>query len=556
MEPFTVEDVQALRQAAIQSGWVYVSSLAMRTFKKTPLLKRWCEIRAEGEDVCYMEFYRDKDDVEPTKRVSLQFTRVVVSHGRRFTQAQAARIPNASGSIRATAFYIDFPTNLRQCRPNSSPFFETRSMRADTSEVAEDFPLGFIMVAPDARAAEDWERALVNGCNTYVPKEGRRARVQRWINRAWMRIRGDLSIDQFDESFRPSSMDSEFAENFFSIGASGTDRADALKVVMEMQDEDSDNDGSEKSFQTAGESSESEESVERQVMRVSFRLTSRRDSKERESGDKVPTFSSVEDMLKETDDEYRQSVPISPNEIQSAVEYVESTRSLSNMKLEDAKAAGWSLCCTTDTFDCFKSIDEKSGLVRTRTWARIANVPPQSLFHLLYNNDARKDWDHHYARFETIWKDANDPNLDILDAIVSAPIGCANREFLEWRRCMIPDKDREANTGKFVIFLRSWSGPTARPVLKSHVRAEVWLSAYLIQWWRDATTGEPLGSDVMVMSQIDIKGLIPKYLVNALSNSAPKKWVKGVTSAATKEIERKGISKNMTDAELDALYGF
>jgi hypothetical protein len=559
METITVQEIQELRQTAIQSGWVYVSSLAMRTFRKTPLLKRWCEIRTENGafETCVMEFYRDRDDFEPTKRINLGFTRVVVSHGRRFTQAQFARIPSSGGPLRATAFYIDFPPGLRRSIASASPratspFFETRSMRADPREMAEDFPLGFIMVAPDAEEA--WENALINACNTYIPRESKRERVQRWINRAWMRIRGDLSIDQFDESFRPSSLDSEMAENFFSIGTvDGQQHADALKLLTgsPMLSESGD-EGSEHSFQTAGTSSASEDAVERQVMRVSFRMA-RRGS--REPGAPIPAaFSTVEEMLAEKDDETRHSTPISLQEINSTIDYVEGTKVLS---LGEDQRGAWALCCTTDTFDCFKSIDEKSGLVRTRTWARIAGVPPQTMFHILYNNEARKNWDHHYARFDTIWIDEKDPNLDILDAIVSAPIGCANREFLEWRRRLVPDRNRDPHSGKFVIFLRSWSSPESRPVLKGNVRAEVWLSAYLIQWWTDPSTGQILGSDVMVMTQIDIKGLVPKYLVNALSNSAPKKWVKGVTNAAVKELEERGIAEEclkMSDQVLDAIY--
>jgi hypothetical protein len=61
----------------------------------------------------------------------------------------------------------------------------------------------------------------------------------------------------------------------------------------------------------------------------------------------------------------------------------------------------------------------------------------------------------------------------------------------------------------------------------------------------------------MVMSQVDIKGLIPRYLVNALSASAPKRWVKSVTNAAHKELEERGIANrcmHMQHSELDALY--
>jgi hypothetical protein len=97
-----------------------------------------------------------------------------------------------------------------------------------------------------------------------------------------------------------------------------------------------------------------------------------------------------------------------------------------------------------------------------------------------------------------------------------------------------------------------------RPVGKNNVRAEVWLSGYLIQWWKD-TDGTVLGSQVLVMTQIDVKGLIPKYLVNALSSSGPKRWVKSVTAAAVSEIE---TVKKMTleqimsfsDVQLDQIY--
>jgi hypothetical protein len=262
-------------------------------------------------------------------------------------------------------------------------------------------------------------------------------------------------------------------------------------------------------------------------------------------------------MLSEPDDSKRHSIAISIEEIESVIAYVEKTRSFSRADPQET-GGEWSKCCESDSFDCFKSIDEASGLVRTRTWAKLPGVPPQCLFHILYDNAARKHWDHHYTRFDTIWRNSSEVSgggdLDIVDAIVGAPFGCANREFMEWRRRLLPDPQRENRTGKFVIYLRSWSGPECRSVLKSHVRAEVWLSAYLIQWWKDEN-GVVLGSEVMVMSQIDIKGLIPRYLVNALSSSAPRRWVKAVTAAANKELQDRNLSvETLTDAQLDAIY--
>lgn len=262
-------------------------------------------------------------------------------------------------------------------------------------------------------------------------------------------------------------------------------------------------------------------------------------------------------MFSEKDDEIRHYTKISQEEIQSVITYVESTRQFTSDP--SSVPEGWSLCSEGDSFDTFKSFDETTGVVRTRTWAKIAGIPLKHffLFFIIIKQENRGT----ITMLDSSPSGSTPltPSLDIIDAVVSAPLGCANREFLEWRRKSVPPPGRRERSGKFVIYLRSWSPEGGRPVGRGNVRAEVWLSGYLIQWWVDEETGRVLGSDVMVMTQIDIKGLIPKYIVNALSSSAPKKWVKGVTAAAQAELEQRGITEtalSMTDAVLDSIYGF
>ena len=489
-------------------------------------MRRWCELRpSEDKTEFVMDFFLDSDDVEPTKRIHLMFARVITTDSSRLTQAQLSKVSGRVGG----AFFIDFPA--ASYSHHSSPLYvETRSLKLEMA--ADDFPLGFIMVSAETGAANLWERSLKEGCKISVPREKKRERLQRWVNRAWLRLRGDLSLEQFDETFRPMPSSTSLGDedkNFFT-------------VVEKIDQED--NDSEMGSFQTADD----DEDEDLAFGRESLSPVGKRKIPDASSLSSSKThFSTIEEMLDETRDEIRHQVPISEAEIASAVEYVEKTRVFS-LDTTNSCPKEWSKCSEGETFDCFKSVDELSGLVRTRTWAKIANVPPQCLFHILYDNAARKNWDHHYVKFETVSQQSRD--LDILDAIVGAPFGCANREFMEWRRRMV------TNNEKFVIYLRSWSGSACRAVLKGNVRAEVWLSIYLVQWWRD-TEGNFLGSEVMVMSQVDIKGLIPRYLVNALSASAPKRWVKSVTNAAHKELEERGIANRcmrMHHSELDALY--
>jgi len=583
MESFSLAELQEYKTTPdedfVYANYVYVSSLAMRTYKKSPLLKRYCAVR-KIMDKLVLEFFMDKDDIEPTKRIYLSFARLVVSRSARLTSAQTARIerdhsiesehsgaafPPPHGG--AVAFYIDFPRKLVSKSVSASRLYETRSLMAATS--AGDFPLGFIMVASDPTEAAELEQVLSQGCLVTVPRERKRVKVQRWINRAWMKMRGDLSIDQFDEKFFRSaaSFDEDGKDNFFTIHKT---RGGPQQLPRTSTDggEDWDEDDGDASFVTAGSDDDehgsggdsSEERIERNAINEYHRRS--RDhlncsSSTRNNNAEVHpggSFKSVTEMFAESRDDVRHFTPISREEIESVVDYVEQTREYTTNP--SSVPSAWSMCSQGDSFDCFKSIDDSSGVVRTRTWAKIRGIPPQTLFHILYNNEARKSWDHHYAKFDTEWRDGD---LDIVDAVVTAPFGCANREFLEWRRCLKLQADERKN--KYVIYLRSWDDAKrgGRPVRRGNVRAEVWLSGYIIQWWLDEESGEVLGSDVMVMTQIDVKGLIPKYLVNALSSSGPKRWVKSVTSAAMSEIQdKRGMTCEeiirLTDKELVAMY--
>ena len=557
------------------SNWVYVSSLAMRSYRKSPLLKRWCRVRRDDDrqQKVYLEFFINEDDIEPTKRISLSNARLVVSRGAKLTSAQFARIdrdfgpasPTVSSDPQIAAFYIDFPKKfLKDIVSRDNTIYETRSVRiADNGK--DDFPLGFIMVSPTAAEAMQLETALSQGCQMTIPREKKRLKVQRWMNRAWMKLRGELSIDQFDEAIVSSNSTGSYEvknrdEIFFTVGAPRRGVVPRIESLDGMTDQWPD-DASGTSFITA-DGHDDDGSDDERIDRIAlggFHTAPGEDVHLRVSENNRSEFSSIEEMLAQKADDIRHATRISKFEILSVIDYVEQTKKFS-IDPSSITHTGWSLCSEGENFDCFKSIDESTGIVRTRTWAKLRSVPPQTLFHILYQTEARKNWDHHYARFESEWTDPNDPELDIIDAVVTAPFGCANREFLEWRRRFVPEKNRTNRDGTFVIYLRSYDDVDRnRPVGKNNVRAEVWLSGYLIQWWKDESTGQVLGSQVLVMTQIDVKGLIPKYLVNALSSSGPKRWVKSVTAAAISEIDsvRKMTLEsimNLTDVQLDDIY--
>ena len=262
----------------------------------------------------------------------------------------------------------------------------------------------------------------------------------------------------------------------------------------------------------------------------------------------------ITDILQLKHDRDRHNIPISREEIESMVVYVRETRGYTAISHPE-----WDFSITSPEFNFIRRTDNTSDLVRTRSWIKVPNVPPQVLFHLLTDPHERKAFDKYYLRFEVSRKVST--NLDVLISEVDAPIGMSNREFVEWRRTSIPvSPDVGRKDSVYAIELRSCDddqcSPSIRPRSRGIERAETWLSGYVITWWLDPISMEPLGSEILVMSQIDMRGMIPQMFVNIVGGvSAPTKWCRSLVEASTKFCKKSNIGVSMTDAEIEKKLG-
>lgn len=66
--------------------------------------------------------------------------------------------------------------------------------------------------------------------------------------------------------------------------------------------------------------------------------------------------------------------------------------------------------------------------------------------------------------------------------------------------------------------------------MRKVVRAETIISGYVIEQIQN----DPPVTSLTIISQNDIKGLIPKYLVNMASGKAPKQWVSNLITGCEK----------------------
>jgi hypothetical protein len=233
----------------------------------------------------------------------------------------------------------------------------------------------------------------------------------------------------------------------------------------------------------------------------------------------------------------------------SLIRFVDSTKRFTAKENPE-----WAFTVNTPHFQYIYQKDEVTGLIRSRSWTKIKGVPPQVVFQILYDPDCRKSFDKYYVRFE-VSRVVNE-HLDILISEVGGPVGLSNREFVEWRWHSMPSgHDTSISEAVYAIYLRSCSdeecSSQVRPKVKGVQRAETWISGYLIRWWLDEG-GIPIGSELLVLSQVDSKGSVPKVLVNMVSGpSAPTKWSRSLVIAAEKFSKSRGISINMPSDEID-----
>ena len=263
----------------------------------------------------------------------------------------------------------------------------------------------------------------------------------------------------------------------------------------------------------------------------------------------LTTFASVHDMIKTKDANVRQKIPVSDEEGLSMINFVESTK-----RYTATNNPEWDFTVETPLFQYIYQKDKPTGLIRNRSWTKIKGVPPQVLFHLLYDPVSRQSFDKYYVRFD-VSRVVNE-KLDVLVSEVEGPIGLSNREFVEWRWRHIPSgPDLPLTEAVYAIYLRSCPDDECcseiRPKTKGVERAETWISGYVVKWWLD-DNGSPVGSEVLVLSQVDSKGNVPKLLVNLVSGpSAPTKWSRSLVDAAEKLAQSKGISITVSSEEID-----
>mmetsp|Transcript_4056 Transcript_4056/g.3392 ORF Transcript_4056/g.3392 Transcript_4056/m.3392 type:complete len:170 (+) Transcript_4056:1240-1749(+) len=156
--------------------------------------------------------------------------------------------------------------------------------------------------------------------------------------------------------------------------------------------------------------------------------------------------------------------------------------------------------------------------------ATIVGFDKDTVYTAIYDTNIRQKWDKIFHKFLVVEDDAEKLET-VLYYSIKAPFGISNRDFLQKRKVLndYPTK------GISYMHFKSIEHPEV-PVYKGTIRADTIISGYVIEQIQD----NPPITKLTIISQNDIKGLIPKTIVNMASGRAPKQWVNNLISGCDK----------------------
>lgn len=98
------------------------------------------------------------------------------------------------------------------------------------------------------------------------------------------------------------------------------------------------------------------------------------------------------------------------------------------------------------------------------------------------------------------------------------PIGVADRDFLLSQDLVLDYPEK----GMMTVYFKSIEDDRM-PAMKGKVRATAHIQAFVCKPDQDPDTGKDV-THVMLVTNIDINGLVPKWIVNIAARSAPAQW--------------------------------
>ena len=157
-----------------------------------------------------------------------------------------------------------------------------------------------------------------------------------------------------------------------------------------------------------------------------------------------------------------------------------------------------------------------------RAYCILENLTMEAIIYSILDIGQRNRWDKNFFGFRLV--EAPPGGCQIMTSTFKspAPFVVQHRDFVQYRRVSM--KRDERGDPIYMILFRSAEHPDA-PERKGVVRAETYISGYILR--KNKEDRKKL--DFFLVSLADPRGLIPKWLVNRGSATAPPQWIAALT---------------------------
>ncbi|CAD8156497.1 unnamed protein product [Paramecium octaurelia] len=182
----------------------------------------------------------------------------------------------------------------------------------------------------------------------------------------------------------------------------------------------------------------------------------------------------------------------------------------------------WDLAINNKDAQIYKTLKEGSDNVFIKGFGIIKNTSLELALRVVYDIKLRREWDKLLRDFQIIKTESED--IDILAYYVQPPIRLVTpREWVQRRilRYDFPEK------GQITLIFYSIDYPQ-HPVNRNRIRAYTEISSMIFEDY------EQNNVKISICSNNDIKGYIPKMIVNRASASGPIDWFKSLQEACNK----------------------
>ena len=194
------------------------------------------------------------------------------------------------------------------------------------------------------------------------------------------------------------------------------------------------------------------------------------------------------------------------------------------LELEEWPVADWEDVHTSEFIHIYKRKEEHSPVILIKAYTTLRNLPPEKVFRLIYDLEIRSEWDNVLSNMYIF--DKINENIDHMYSLYKAPFGISNRDF-----CQRRTKSMGYKGTSFMIHFESVEHPDC-PAIKSNIRAHTTISGYIIR----PDPKNPGSTLMTILTQTDIKGLVPKFIVNTAAAKAPKDWTRNFIKNAERLI--------------------